>query len=459
MSRYIIILTFLFYVNAQLSTSPLCLIITLLQYLYVIRLLIRKKYEDAILWHFLFMITSYSRLDYVRADIDMLYNYFSVKLIGPVTFSYLFTIYIWGSTKKHTILNYIKPSFCLSKMQHYFRWFFLSGVFLGMLGLLFMGYFFDAFIEYTVYIFIILLHLEILIKYNSSKLQEKVSEILMPLLTSSVLANVLNFYAGITIIYGAYETTLANSVAIFVVLMILQINKIKQNWGTIIVIILYMFITTQIGASGKLFFNIGLIALIYLLRELYKNGIGFKTVVALCVVIVGIFYTLGLEGNVVFNSKLNEFKSMSNVFQGDVESVSESPYIRIASMMNIYLENIQNPLKGLLGRGFGGYFVDQLNMFAGFDLSHGAFSDEYIKKGMFPSAHSTFAIVPLLHGFLGIYFIIKLVICYSKRSITENSWGAAALIWLLFSFYYNILIGIAGVFILYSSEYCIQNKR
>ena len=132
--------------------------------------------------------------------------------------------------------------------------------------------------------------------------------------------------------------------------------------------------------------------------------------------------------------------------------MSRSPYIRFASLYNILHEGLSNPLTLLFGNGYGGYFQDGLGLFNGIDLSNGAWGDECIRTGRFTSGHDMMVTVPLFNGLIGVYLIGKIAILYFKR-MKFNYLSSAVFFWILLKFYFNTIVAVIGLFLLFASEY------
>lgn len=75
--------------------SPVGIVITVVQYAIVGYLLIRKFYSTALFWHFFFICTGISLVSISGMDggeTMRLYNYASIKFIGPISLCYILSI-------------------------------------------------------------------------------------------------------------------------------------------------------------------------------------------------------------------------------------------------------------------------------------------------------------------------------------------------------------------------------
>ena len=228
--------------------------------------------------------------------------------------------------------------------------------------------------------------------------------------------------------------------------------KVKEKTIIVGLLLLYLWVLIKTGAPGKFFLNVSVVGSVYIIKRTRQKGFGVIPILGLLAVLFSFSSGLVVEDS-LFSNKFNQFRSLGSVTSGSIENVGSSPYIRVASMLNIYNENLKDPVYFTLGRGYGGYFEDNLHLFAGLDLSAGAFSDDAIRLGKYPTAHSTFNLVPLFHGFIGLIILLILVYRYFERSIRSSPLSIVAVLWLLFMFYFNIQIGIIGVFLSFASEY------
>ena len=447
--REIFVFSCLFIINVLLMSSPLSFVVTAIQALTIFYLLYRDRVHDAAFWHFIFIMTSFA-VSGGDDEIVLKTGYFSTKLIGPVTLSYLISIIILLFTFNKTQTRSSLGIF--SKMLRVFVYFMVSGVFFGAIGCLFKDYFINTFIAYTVYITIIIVHILILKNLSNEFFIRKCYKSVISILIAALFSTIFNWAIGLRSEYSIYEMTISSAVADFSILLFLFLPQFKNKILVLILLLGHLFVLITTGASGKFFLNAGVVGIAFVFSLIKQKGFNFSYLLALGVFALLLGSNLIVEDS-LFSRKLNQFLSLGSLASGSVEDVGTSPYIRVASLLNIYLENIKNPLYFIFGRGYGGYFQDSLGLFEGWDLSEGAFADDAIRLGKFPTAHTTFNMVPLLNGFVGLFLVFKLVWSYFKRSITGSPLALTAVLWLLFMFYFNIQIGIIGVFLLYASEY------
>lgn len=458
--KEILLFTSLFIVNVILKDTTISIILTIGQCLYVISLFLKGKIQDAVFWHFIFMLTSFAISGGIDEDVVKT-GYFSTKLVGNITLSYVIAIILYVNSARR------RPSEIKEHISHFkylrnvLTYFLCSGVLLGILGVVFSDYYIGTLIGYSVYIFVVWIHACLLINVNTNSFLKKCYEASISLLIASILSTLFNYSYGVTTEYSVYETTVSSSLSQFSIILIFFVKELKMSQKILVstLLTLSLLISILSGSSGKFFLYLGCIGVIYLLRQ--RNG-GKKSGIVKAGVLLGGVVVISfafMQEESLFAAKLGQFISMGALFHGQIEDIEASPYIRVASMLNIYLENIKNPIYFCLGRGFGGYFQDILNLFPNVVLTQDAFADIYVASGKYPTAHSTFNLVPLFHGFPGLFMIFRVILMYIKDGIKGSNLAVASVIWLLFMFYFDIQLAVIGLFLLYSSHYfaIIQN--
>ena len=448
--KYVLIYSIIFILNILLYGSPLNLIITIPSILYVLYLIIKGDLSRALFLHLIFIVTSVSHVaigDFDGAIIP--YGYFSFKLYGPLTISYLLNIFLFIRFLTKKRLSIVKNNL-LHKLFLVFVTFAACGFVLGLIGMLAAGYSLNYFITYNVYILNLIMLMACMLCERTSYIQKKGRLHLYYVLLAGIISSFILFLLGSKMEYGGVEVITKPDIFSFSFLLIASLAKNSTKKTNIIFILLYLLILMLGGASGKDFIFIA-ISLLYVLYSYFKSNMIKAIVVAtLCFVPVLIILNKGMEFNQLFNDKFSQFASLLKIFNGNLDEVARSPYIRIASMINIYSENLTNPIYFLVGRGYGGYFTDSLGLFSGIDLYLGAFTPEQINSGHFYSAHGSLAVIPLLHGFGGMAIICIMIWKFIKQS-RNNYYCLVVLPWIFLMFYYNLLLAITGLFFLYSS--------
>ena len=94
------------------------------------------------------------------------------------------------------------------------------------------------------------------------------------------------------------------------------------------------------------------------------------------------YISIALSQEGMSSQKLSQIVSLGNLFfqSGDYDfspdTISSSPYIRIGEVLNIVYEGVMNPFGLILGKGYGGYWTDTLNLFPMLDLTQGGFAED-----------------------------------------------------------------------------------
>jgi len=159
-------------------------------------------------------------------------------------------------------------------------------------------------------------------------------------------------------------------------------------------------------------------------------------------------------------SKIYQVTTLLNfIFQkGDVVDIANSPYVRVTSLINVLYEGLQNPFVLLFGKGYGGYFQDHFNYFANLNLYQGGFSDKAILSGNYFTGHDTMVTVPMFNGLLGLYLILRIV--WNCIKFSKNNYVIlAAIPFLLLAFYFDTLIGVSGVLMLYAGSLNLNEEE
>jgi len=449
--QQIILYSVLLIINSVVISNPIGILWCIMQFVFVIYLFATGKKESAVFWHLVFMITSSASTAVTTEDLGR-FNYSSIKLFGPLTISYLFAIillFISPKTKKDIKFRYS----LFWKMRNIFVIFGIMGMMLGIVGLFGLGYYFDAFVGFSVYIMVLVIHIELIMRYDKGRLLKKCFYACIPLLIASIVNNLSNVLLDIKTTYSIFDIYSQSAISSFSLLLLLALPNVSNKKIVVAALLVYLILILT-TATGKFFFNLAMMLFIYLLMLINNNKIRYrKFFIALAIFVIPVVLSSSflLEGKAAL--KFSQFKSVFNIFESDITSVEDSPYIRMAEVLNIYSENVKNPIYAVMGRGYGGYFQDELGLFNKIVLGEGSFREEYIIQGKFATAHSTFATIPLVNGFAGLILIFYLIVQYVKRSVRGNFLAGMVLLWMLSMFYYNVVYGLIGIFYLFASEF------
>lgn len=468
----ILVVTLLSLINIVTLGSILNIILAIPQIIYVLYILfVKRDLKMAIVMHMIFTMTCVSPLNakgFSEAGSALvIYSYAKLKLIGPIGISYLIWILIFINS---IFISEKSAEFRNSLFYKLFKYLLILdiiGNFLGLFGFAILsGYSLDGFISYNVYIQITIIVMYCLVKNNSHELMKLFYDLVIPLFVGSILATMLSFLLwDVTTTYGAYEDIILQpDILYFGVLLLLSLFWTRYK-GLVLLAFLFYVIINISSPSGKslLFVFIGLVFFVYLLyfaktpalsnSQFVRRARIIFIIIAVIPVII-LLPKITLEGNLL----ALKMQDVTSLFSGDLSEIDRSPFIRIATILNIIDNNLSNPIGLILGQGYGGYFTDSLNFFVGLNLEHGAWGEEIVRSGRFSSAHDTFAVVPLLNGFGGLLLVFKITWLYIKK-IKYSYLAFAAIPWILFTLYYNVIYSIIGCFLLYAAEFQFESEK
>ena len=461
MYKKILFLGIIIFLNGLTNVTPLNLLISVPQFALVLYYILNNKIERAIFWHFMFFITSFTYYGddcTTGAAISFTsYNYAKLKLIGPIGFSQIIAILLFATVLMRTSVNKIinKPFYQFYKLIRYLL---ITGFGIGLIGFAFDHYYFMGVLQYGSYIIIIYIHTYILYKINNTILRKDFFEIVIPVL---VLFPICTFV--LKMINPGLEGGAAASFYSMLLIPALLFNK--KILFVLVGLFFIIYNSIFFNTSGKTLIMFLLFILITFLLTFNKNIKAkflyrAKIFRAICLIFFLLIPTIMLiiddkfDGSAQISSKIYQTKTLMEFifFEGGLQYISNSPYIRVTSLINILYEGIKNPIILLFGRGFGGYFNDHLNYFSGMDLSKGAFSDIEINSGDYYSGHDTMVTLPMFNGIIGFYFLLKVLIEYLKLS-RINYIALSVIPFLILAFYYDALIGVTGVLLLFVSTH------
>lgn len=457
---YIVVASLLLFFNSFTLTNNINLVISLPQVFIVIYSIFRGNLSEAVIFHFLFFLTSISPTAGLNLGDDIV-NYSRLKLFGDVAVHQALSalLAILSYNKRQTVKL---PFFDLSfKILFYLA--FVATCF-GILGLFFADYQFKYFIPRFVYIVTVLVNMYILKKNVDHIFLKSAVLISISLLIVTPIISFITFNLGITVSYSVFDVPVFSDVIFFVPILFLAFFYIKNIIHILLPLLFYFVLLIQVGRGG--FFLITIFSLIVLCWHVFVNKQYFRKYrarvislrfifIILIVSFLGGYLSLSVEG--LAEQKMGNLMSLINFISGsEIEDIDHSPYIRIAEFLNII--NEENFFLLIFGKGYGGYFIDNLNLFQNVDLYRGAFSDEVILSGQYTSAHSVYPNALLYNGLIGLFLILYLGIGSIKK--TKNSFLAfGGVILFFYSLYFNHLMGSIAIFFLFASELNLNNKE
>ncbi|TYK38356.1 hypothetical protein ACTMKN_12310 [Bacteroides pyogenes] len=468
--KSILLIALLQFLNLFLLESTLNLILTIPQIVFVLILIFKGDLNSAILWHIVFILTAVD-VNTKDEELEML-SYPAVKLIGPLTISYILLGLIWLKSLRYKVR--VSECSLFYKLRQLFLILLLSGSVLGACGIIFLDYNYRDFISPCRYMLVAVLTIDIFARLYNKSLMQRCCNTAICLLIVSPIVSLLSFgLFNISYTYSVFVSFITNSIFILTPSMLLFLMfKFDKNLKTLMIFsLLCLFILTTTAARGSQYITIAtsfllMVYMVYFTKE--KENLSGLAIFRVIVPLLGFAaFTYGgilllNVGNSLAANKLNQFVSLFTVFSGgkgfSIDQVSTSPYVRIAEVLNIVDNGLHNPLGLIFGQGYGSYYTDSLHLFYIVDLSNGGFGDEAIASGKFATAHSMYPNALLFHGIIGFYFIVKLGIQYLKR-IYFTPLIFAAFVLLLYSLYYNVSLMIACIMFLFASECKIKYNK
>lgn len=466
---YYIVVPILIVLNGVLNLRVINLFVTLPAILVVLFFLSRKKTTEALFWHTIFFVTSYSNIlseDFILfygIDSNTSYNYAHFSFHG-IRYSLVITYLILLVQHSRKKLSALAKQTAFYKLYRFLLYCVVTGFVLGSLGLMVLDYSFHNFLNYGYYaLFCFGFAYSYLFEYETT-LKDNLYAAVPYIISVAVLFGFIGSFFGLKanlIVIGS--TSLGAYCFVLIPLLVFD----KKNILYLIIIGLQLYSMTA-STSGKQIYSLIIMfaaAFILSFMKRAQNNLGkshlFFVRLLFFLVILGYpmlkqtaFSVAEERESNSLEWKMENVETMSNFFMGQssMKSVSRSPYIRLAEISNIIYEDIQNPLYLLFGRGFGGYYRDELHLFTGIDLAKGAFSDDQIRSGKFSYGHDSFVTVPMLNGFIGFFLLIYVIVATCKQS-PQNYLYLTSLMLLLLWFYFDILMGVIGVVLLFAAEH------
>lgn len=462
--KHILLIASLVLANGFLNCSPLNLLLSVPQFLYVAYLIYRGDYEKAALLHILFIVTSFSynitdrAMDELGASSLTSYNYAKFKIASiPLFFiNNVFFIYELRKKKKKISNNAKKSDFYI--YYKFLKYTFIIGFIIGVPGLLFFEYFREGFLNYGSYaLFMLSLSYIFLLMYDT-KLKDLLYSRFPTLLMVSIIVMLAIRIFGIKLIGTVYVTYFAA--------MLLPYSLYNKSAIIPLVIMLaYMADGVITGTGGKVIVQFALVAIVvFFLAHSSRLPVPRKKVkrfryvyyfLLVAVPIAGVYLIASLTGDEEsnFSYKLHNVQSLLSFFvgAGGLHDIDRSPYIRVAEIANVLYEDLTNPLYLIFGRGFGGFYRDNLGLFNYVDISFDCFSDEQLVAKRYYTGHDAFVSIPMVNGLFGVYWWIRTMYAYVKN-MYRNYLKVVVIPFLLLIYYFDSQIGMIGTLLLFASE-------
>lgn len=460
-----ILYTVIILFNIVTVTSPVNFFLTFAELAFVFFLLLMKRIRDAFFWHTVFTITCLSATNASGMEFDntVMFSYSRFKIVGPIGVSYVISIIIFllSFTKK----TQMPANAMFKSLYHLLLFLLVDGVVIGAVGLFFSDYFPKYFLFFSVFSVMVVINCLCFIKNFDIILLRKVYESSMPLLASACIAGVIAFYIlGVSTTYGGLDDIiLVPDLTYYGIILLFLVFLSKNKWLPLVGLLCYFVLMIK-GINGKQIIGtfIGILFFLYFVlfskQSIYSNKVSKKMILTgLVIIVVGAIYILSIvDIGFLADRKLGESLSLL-MYLGDLQGMDQSPYVRVASFLNIMNDGLKNPIHLLFGNGYGGYFTDSLHLlYSKIDMyGSGGFPQDAVHLHKLPTGHDTFVVVPLLNGLVGLVALIVLVVKYAKKTY-YSPFAIVALLWLLLVYYFNSQLAITGLFFLFAAEYDFQ---
>lgn len=467
----ILVLCILEIANMVFMDSSLNMLICIPEFIIVLYFLFCNSLGTALLLHIIFSLTTFS-VSFALHD-EALMSYSSLKLFGPFTIAYIILGLMWVMVISKPIKA---PRYSLIfKTRKLCLTLFVIASLIAFLGVLAFNYKFSHIIGPLLYMGICVLYLDIFVRLYERNFLQKCYYIGLALLIASPIASFISFnLLGIKALYSVFDTFIMNEAFMLTPLLILFLvnpEEKKLMVSIYVALICYLILIAQSGRGGH-FLNIAIctVFLIYLLyfnkndgKRLQSGQSLLRLLLPLVLFVTsGYIFTSSLNTSAsLANTKLSQFMSIFSVFSGggvNIDNLANSPYMRVAEFLNIFDIEWHNPISFIMGKGYGGTYTDSLGLFTGIDLTEGSFSEEEALSGVFATAHSMYPNVLLYHGFIGLVLFIRHGIVYLTK-IKYCPFIFASFSLFLYSFYFNVLLLIVCLFVLFAAEFKIEYRK
>lgn len=449
--------------NILFVDSMLCIVLAAVEIIFVFSFILKKEIDHAVLWHFLFIITSISPTTAMLEDVSIR-NYGCLKLLGPVSWNYTISIilFFYSLNQRNVFKNTL-----LSQFSNYLLLIGAIGLLFAIYGFLFRSYLFHEATQYLIYWGMAYCNLFIALRNVTPYIKEKMPFYFYNLLIASPIATFVSWfifhkvtnYAGLPALIQCDVDFLAP------ILLFFLLNK---DISKIILLISLSCLLLNLRFSGGggefLIFLISCIMIVILLFSTnYRSIISTagKICFPLFFLATGVYFVqFAMQDNFyssVSSIKIRQLMSLFSVFQvKDIHSIQDfmgsSPYVRLSETIDAVYENYSHSILNLLfGSGYGGYITDELGLLREIALDHGSYSYERVLQGTYGRVHGTIPSVTLIHGLFGItgffYFILKYI-----KKIKYCPFAFCAIIWLGMSFYFNLFSATYGIIALLSCD-------
>ena len=256
-------------INMLFLESSMNLLLTIPQIIVIFYFIISGNLDRAIIWHLVFVLTAVD-LNTIDDDIEML-SYPAIKLIGPLTISYILLGIIWISTLRRKIS--LPQYSLLYRLRKYLIILLVTSSILGLLGVAIIGYHVKDFIPPFRYMLIAVLLTDIFARLYNDSLLEKCYSFAICLLIASPIVSAFSFFIlHISYSYSVFESFETNSIFILTPsLFIFLMFKLDKKLNYLALFSLFcLLILTAIAARGSQYITLA-VAFLIMIYLVYIN--------------------------------------------------------------------------------------------------------------------------------------------------------------------------------------------
>lgn len=448
--------------NIALAKSLMLIIPTIFEILVVLLFVLKGNLKKAAFLHLVFMVLCFDVTTGLGND-TVVYSYYKLKIIGLVGVNQIIGLLLYIIVR----LRYPKIAHfgLLYKAYKVFIYLAISGTIIGVFGVCFYDYEFKAILTPLVYIISAIIYTEILLRLCSCVYLRLYYENAIYLIVAAPIACAFCFnILGVSFKYGTVDAFIYHDVYVLVPSLLIALFQVKGCRFLFLISIICYAVNLYVGGRGIHFMMMAICLVIYIYilytspqYKYVKLGFPFLSLGVVSYIVGKVSSASQLAVN-----KFTEMISLVNLINGQgafltrIQSIQESPLVRIGEFLNICYQGIYNPLGLMLGKGYGGYFFDYLGIFRTLTLA-GAYSTEVIALGRYNSAHTVFPCALLYNGVIGLFMILRLGLLSLIRIKTCFLYFAGVALF-CYSFYFNPIALVSFIFILYGSMYIESNK-
>ncbi len=465
-----IAITLLNTLNLQQNTV---LFLSVPQYLLVFYYIFKKDFRTALLLHAVFIAACVSGGIVIEEGVSP-FLYTKMSLYGPFTFNFIILIVLWLLVQGKT--NPVSKDSILLKTRNTIFYLLVLASIIGLVGCIFVDFYdWKFWMSRILFVGEVYLFIDIFLHLYTDRLSKLFAVVALCMIAAAPVASFVSFSVfDVYTFYGFELIPLYNPIFALtpcLIIAIFQLDSFNLKVISIIGLVFYV-LHSLILSRGSQFLDIfvALVLLGYLVYFKKSKSFQLKSLkILLPVLIIGVVpFAIGAftSGSDVSMKKFEQFTSLFTLFSSSgggltlsLDELGSSPYVRVAELANIINEGLHDFLALIFGKGFGGYYTDELGLFAGLDLSRGAFSyDAALQSGRFYNAHSAIPNLLLYNGLIGLFLMLRLAFYYLRR-VDRSFLVFAAFVLFVQTFYFDMFGCFAFIMALFGAEFSLNDSK